>query len=616
MNTSRSEKSKRSSFCRRSFLLAAVAITSATGCQNITRRGQSPDEGLNLLTDTQPDSTKYVGAVTGVWGMNYASIEGVGLAGGLKNSGSNPAPGWQVEHLVRELKSREDLDNPKALLASKDTSLVLVKGHLPPGIRKGDNFDLEIRTLPKSETSSLFAGQLSRTRLRTMAVLGRKVREGQVLGVAQGGILIDSLFETRQDQSNQVRGLVLGGGIALEDRPLGLTIRADGHTYRQATEIAKSVNDRFTTIDNNGRIGVARAKSDKLIELQVPENYRHNVMRFVQVVQNTAYEETVNERVERLSQLERELGNPETCATAAARLESMGEESIPTLTRALRHPELEIRFHASQALAYLGESACVDVLKETAEIEPAFRWHALTALASLQASSAGEALKELMHSESAEARYGAFRSMKARSPNDHSVAGDWLAQDFYFHVIPSKTTPMIHASRSKVPEIVLFGEGQSVSEDFFYVESGLTIKGDGKGNVRIIRYVPGQDEIREVSSTMLSELIPALSRTGCNYSVLLRMLQDAKQNDMLQTRLAFDAIPKRRRKYANKESSENERSSRYVAGPMPDLFRPGQGSEQTSRRDDVARLTSLNEADGQKTQTGIWSKLNDRLKRN
>ena len=570
MKSTPSQKSKRSSFCRRSFLLTAVAIASATGCQNITRRGQSPDEGLASLTDREKsDKTSYVGAVTGVWGMNYASIEGVGLAGGLKSSGSNPAPGWQVEHLVRELKAREDIDNPKSLLASKDTSMVLVKGYLPPGIRKGDNFDLEIRTMPKSDTSSLFDGQINRTRLRTMAVLGRKVREGHVLGVGQGGILIDSLFESRQDQSNKVRGWVLGGGIALEDRPLGLSIRADGHTYRQATEIAKAINERFTTIDNNGRVGVARAKSDKQIDLLVPDTYRHNVMRFVQVVQNTAYNESVNERVDRLNLLENELGNPETSATAAARLESMGEEAVPVLTRALRHPELEVRFHAGQALAYIGDSVCVDVLRETAEIEPAFRWHALTALASLQAGSAGDALKELMHVESAETRYGAFRSMKARSPNDNEVAGDWLSQDFYFHVIPSKTEPMLHVSRSKSPELVLFGEGQSVSEDFFYVESGLTIKGDGKGSVKIVRYVPGEDEIRQVSSTLLAELIPALSKMGCSYSMLIRMLRDAKQNDMLQTRLVFDAIPKRRRKYTGNNPDANERSSRYIAGPMP-----------------------------------------------
>lgn len=609
-----SKSTLKTSLCRRLFLLGSVAVVGATGCNHITRRGQSPDDALPRLTDLQSEETKYVGAVTGVWGMNYASVEGVGLAGGLAGTGSNPAPSWQAQHLIRELKSRE-IANPKALLAEDGTSLVLVKGHLPPGVRKGDKFDLEIRTMPKSDTVSLFDGQLSRTRLRTMAVLGRKVREGHVLGVAQGSILIDSLFESRQDQSNKVRGWVLGGGVALEDRPLGLTIRADGHTYRQATSIAKSINERFTTIDNNGRVGVATAKSDKLIELLVPENYKLNVMRFVQVVQNTAYEETVNERVARLEQLETELSQPENCPTAAARLESLGEDAVPALVRALRHPELKVRFHAAQALAYIGDASGVEVLGEVAEVEPAFRWHALTALASLPNSTAGTVLKDLMHVESAETRYGAFRSMKARSPHDLSVAGDVLSREFSFHVIPSKTDPMLHVSRSRSPEIVLFGEGQSVTEDFFYIESGLlTIRGDGKGNLRIIRYVPGKEEVRKTCSTVLADLIPTLSDLGCSYSMLIRMLRDAKQNDMLETRLVFDAIPKRRRTYTSGESM-GERSNRYVAGKLPDFFRPEESDERPSRRDDIAQLEALEPEKEGATEPGIWSKMGAKFRR-
>lgn len=617
--SNRSSAKRRSISNRRSFLLlsaAAVAAVGSIGCKNITRRGQSPDEGLALLTDQPLDETKYVGAVTGVWGTEYASIEGIGLAGGLKGTGSNPAPSWQVDHLVKELKAREEIDNPKSLLATKNTSMVLVKGYLPPGIRKGDNFDLEIRTPPKSDSTSLFDGELSRTRLRTMAVLGRKVREGHVLGVGQGNIQIDALFESRQDQSNQVRGWVLGGGIAMEDRPLGLTIRADGHTFRQATSIAESINQRFTTIENHGRIGVATAKSDKLIEMLVPANYQHNVMRFVQVVQNTAYGETVSERVERLDLLESELSQPETCPTAAARLESIGEDATPILTRALRHPELEVRFHAAQALAYIGDATGVNVLGEAAESEPAFRWHALTALASLDQDSAADVLQDLIHVESAETRYGAFRSLKARSPHHPAVQGEILARDFFFHVLPSKTEPMLHVSRSKVPEIVLFGDEQAVSEDFLYVESGLTIKGDGRGQLRIIRYIPGGDEVRKVCSTQLVDLIPTLAELDCSYSVLIRMLRDAKQNDMLFTRLVFDAIPKRRRKYRDSASNDTqERSNRYIAGPMPDLFRPEKQGDKRPGRDDIAQLEMLEPEKTSTPKKGIWSRMSSRLRR-
>ena len=618
---SESRKRKQSSyFCRRAFLCGTLALVGATGCQNITRRGQSPDESGALLTlaeERQVDTTKYVGRVTGIWGNNYATIEGIGLAGNLKGTGSNPKPSWQTDHLSKELSSREEITNPKTLLANEDTAMVLVKAYLPPGIRKGDNFDLEIRTPPKSDTTSLFDGRLSRTRLRTLQVLGRKVREGHVLGLGQGSILIDSMFESRQDQSNRVRGWVLGGGVATKDRPLGLSIRTEDHTFRTSSDIAAAINERFTTIENQGRVGCATATTDKLIELLVPREYKHNISRYLQAVRNTAYNEAINDRVERLSQLDKELNEPLTCSVAAIRLEAMGEEGIPALTRALRHPDLEVRFHAAQALAYLGEEVGVEQLLEAAETEPAFRWHALTALATLEKGASTEALEELLHVESAETRYGAFRSLKAQSPFGPLVRGESLS-DFVLNVVPSKSEPMMHISRSKQNEIVLFGETQTVSDEVLYVESGLTVKGNGDGSIKITRYLPGEGEVRKVCSNQAVELLPTLSELGCSYSVIVKLLRDAQQNEMLNTRLVVNAIPKRRRKYRG-DRSTGEESKKYIADPIPDLFQPQQEQAEVVPKGDITRSenTETNEETEKSSiqQGRLWSKLEARAAR-
>ena len=603
----------RDNFSRRVFLCGTIALVGATGCQNITRRAQSPeDTEANLLAfaDDPVVSTNYVGLVTGVWGNNYAKIEGVGLAGNLDGTGSNPKPGWQTDHLTKELSSREDIDNPKTLLADDDTSMVLVKGYLPPGIRKGDNFDLEIRTAPKSDTTSLFDGRLSRTRLRTLQVLGRRVREGHVLGLGQGSILIDSMFESRQDQSNHVRGWVLGGGIATEDRPLGLTIRTDNHTFRTSSDIAAAINERFTTVENQGRVGCATAKTDKLIELVVPREYKHNVGRFLQAVQNTAYNENVNDRVERLTQLDKELNEPSKCKTAAVRLEAMGEEGVPALQRALKNPDLEVRFHAAQALAYLDDETGVPQLLEAAETEPAFRWHALTALATLNKQESTTALTELLHVESAETRYGAFRSLKAQSPFASLVRGEVLS-DFVMNIVPSKSEPMLHISRAKQNEIVLFGEAQTVSDDILYVESGLTVKGIGNDSVKITRYLPRAGEVVKVASTQLAELLPLLSEMGCSYSQINELLRDAAQNEVLNTRLVVDAVPKRRRRYRGDRSSQEE-SNKYITAPLPGLFRPEEEQEKVVPRDDIAQLDTP-ETEKSSIQSGrLWSKMKER----
>ena len=617
MNQRKSESRKRKQsnyFCRRVFLCGTLALVGATGCQNITRRGQSPDESTLLpLTEEQTVTTNYVGRVTGVWGNNYATIEGIGLAGNLRGTGSNPKPSWQTDHLSKELSSREEISNPKTLLANEDTSMVLVKGYLPPGIRKGDNFDLEIRTPPKSDTTDLFDGRLSRTRLRTLQVLGRKVREGHVLGLGQGSILIDSMFESRQDQSNNVRGWVLGGGVAVEDRPLGLSVRTDNHTFRTSSDIAAAINERFTTIENQGRVGCATAKTDKLVELLVPREYKHNIGWFLQAVGNTAYNEAVNDRVERLSELDRELNEPLTCPVAAIRLEAMGEEGVPALTRALRHPDLEVRFHAAQALAYLGEEAGVEQLLEAAETEPAFRWHALTALATLDKGASTEALSELLHVESAETRYGAFRSLKAQSPFGPLVRGEVLS-DFVLNVVPSKSEPMLHVSRSKQNEIVLFGEVQTVSDQILYVESGLTVKGNGNGSIKITRYLPGEGEVRKVCSNQAVELLPTLSEIGCSYSVIVKLLKDAQENGMLNTRLVVNATPKRRRKY-QADRSKGEESKRYITDPIPGLFHPEQEQQKVVPKGGIVSLDTPETEKSSIQQGRLWSKMEARAAR-
>ena len=167
--------------------------------------------------------------------------------------------------------------------------------------------------------------------------------------------------------------------------------------------------------------------------------------------------------MERLEKLDQQMGEPSAAAITSLRLEAYGKEGIPALKRALRHNDLEVQFHAAQALAYLGHADGVDVLKLSAKQEPAFRWHSLTALASLNDSSATKALEELLHVNSAETRYGAFRSLRVQAPVGPVTSGKWLAGDFYLHEIQSEAEPMMHFSRSKRPEIVVFGDQQTVA---------------------------------------------------------------------------------------------------------------------------------------------------------
>jgi len=417
-----------------------------------------------------------------------------------------------------------------------------------------------------------------------MEVLGRGVRKGHVLATAEGRVLINSLFETRDDLSNHRRGFILGGGVATTDRPLGLIVAGKATSIKMVRSMAHSINQRFTIVGDAGRQGVAEPKTDRMIDLQVPDEYQHNIGRFFQALLMIAFDESTADRVNRLASLDRKIADGETAKSVALELEAIGDEGIPSLKRALRHQDFEVKFPAAEALAYMGVSDGVQDLEFAAENEPAFRWHALMALTSLNSIDAREALVRLLHVNSIETRYGAFRALQTRSPEDMAVEGKWLADDFYYHVVPSTAPPVLHFSKSKRPEIVVFGENQTVSDNFLHVEPGLTVRGIGNGKVEIVRYSVDNGPIRKACSTQIAELIPTVASVGVDYSTLLSMFRDGKQNKLIDTRLVVNAVPR-----------IGTKSKDDLVGGLPD-FEPG---EKMSMESESELDASAGDVDGE-----------------
>ena len=578
-----------------SVLLLAMPLQ--IGCNNMIRRGQSPDEQLIKFNDApnlNQKDTKYVASICNVWGLNYEKIEGVGLATGLDGTGSSPAPSGQRDFLMRNLENDKEVKSIKAAVESKNTSIVLLRALMPPGIKKGERFDIEVgvMTSPKTDSSSLEYGLVRPTQLQALELLGRTVRKGNITANATGRVLIDSLFKTRQDDPDQLHGIIPGGGVCTKDRKIGLKVRTPETAVRVTRAIAHAINRRFTAYTTDGREGVAKPTTDRIVHLQIPNEYKHNIGRFLQVAMHVAVEENSADLVTRLDRLDREVADPSTTQRAALELEAIGEEAVPTLRRALQHHDPEVKFYVAQALAYMDEADGVDILKAAALEEPAFRWHALTALASLKHVSARTALESLTNVESAETRYGAFRAMMARSPKDPLVRGQWLVDDFHFHIVPSTAAPMLHISRSKRPEIVLFGANQTVADNFLYVESGLTVQGIGNERLRITRYIPSEGEFTKTCSTDIYEMIETLTDVGVDYTTFIKMFRDASKAKTLNTRFVINAVPMIGRKPSMAQAGKlrPEVSERYVAEPMTTLFSDGADSvdEVSSSSDDSA----------------------------
>ena len=192
-------------------------ILALQGCAGTNLRSQSP-EGLS---DTLEPRTRLVGDVARPFGHSPVSVEAVALVTCLDSTGEDPAPSSQRAALLHELQTI-GVQHPNQLLAAPSTALVLVRGNLPPGVQKGDRFDLEVQVPVHSEAASLRGGWLMETRLAQMAFLGGAVREGHTLAMGEGPVLVDPSAEGDKDRPLLVRGKVLGGGVALRSRDIGL----------------------------------------------------------------------------------------------------------------------------------------------------------------------------------------------------------------------------------------------------------------------------------------------------------------------------------------------------------------------------------------------------------
>ncbi|MEN6450500.1 MAG: flagellar basal body P-ring protein FlgI [Thermoguttaceae bacterium] len=590
---------------RRHFLLLACssALLGASGCSwfNGTMRSQSPDEAK-----ADEPHTKLIGDIavpTGIW---PARVEAIGLVTGLHGAGADPSPSPQRAALVEEMQIR-GIANPDTVLASGDVSLVMVQAYLRPGIQKGDRFDIELRVPSQNDTTSLRGGYLLETRLREMRLPDspteqQRVIRGKELALARGPVLVDPTADPK-DRVAQCRARIPGGGVCKKDRPLGLVlteghhnvlaesapdqdkVKARMHDAVYNSKVANAINKRFHTVRNGVKIGMAKAVDDQLVELQVHPRYKDNIARYMSVVRALPLSETAHQETERVGSLQAKLLDPETAAGAALELEAIGSNGVDTLLKGIQSKDNEVRFYSAESLAYLDRREAAEPLGEIAREQPAFRVFALTALSTMQDFAAYGQLRDLLSVPSAETRYGAFRALWAMNERDPLVKGEILGGQFHYHVLDVAGPPMIHLTRNRLAEIVLFGRNQSLLLPLVLnAGSEILVKSTPEGEVAVSKYSTADGDQRRTVSPQIDEVIRAVVELGGTYPDVVQMLEEAKKLGVLQSRLEVDALPEAGRSYdrpadegpagAEKASDDAEETKKSTApsSPSPELF--------------------------------------------
>jgi len=545
-------------------------------------RSQSPDE-----QEAEGPRVRLVGdlAVPFAACMAPMEVEAVGLVTGLHGTGSDPMPSPQRQLLFGEMQAR-GVRSPNAVLASPDTAMVLVRGVLRPGIQKGDLFDVEVRIPSRSETTSLRGGWLLPVELKPFAVMSdNRFHSGRVWGRAGGPVLVDPSADGKEDRVMSTRGRILGGGVALKSRPLGLELTPESQSVANSAGIEAAINRRFYSTYRGVRAGAAKAKTDRYVELTLYPKYKDNIQRYMRVVRALPLRESDTERQRRLKLLERQLLDPISSSRAALQLEAIGPQGVEVLRKGIASGHPEVRFYSAEVLAYLDHSEAAEPLAEAARDVPAFRVFALSALSAMDDLAAADELRELLNGSSAETRYGAFRALWAMSRHDPMVTGEQLGNQFSYYVLDTSGTPMVHVTRSRRPEIVLFGRDQRLDTPLM-VEAGnqIMVVGTEPDQIAVSKFAVGEMDQKRIVSNRIDEVIRAIVELGGTYPDVVQALQEAKEKGSLASRFEVDALPEAGRIYDRVVVEEpgpgNPDAQRLRSNsPVPELYAKLGGDE-------------------------------------
>ena len=144
---------------------------------------------------------------------------------------------------------------------------------------------------------------------------------------------------------------------------------------------------------------------------------------------------------------------------------------------------------------------------------------ALTALSAMEDFAAYEQLRDLLGVPSAETRYGAFRALWKMNGNDSLVKGEQIGDQFSYHVLDTQGPPMIHVTRNRRAEVVLFGQNQRLLTPLaLSAGTRIMVTSTGAQEIAVSKFTANEADQKRVVSTRVDDVIRAIVGTWRNLS--------------------------------------------------------------------------------------------------
>ena len=302
--------------------------------------------------ETTVDIDTTIGSLAEVFALETIGVEGYGLVGGLRGTGSSQCPPQIRQYLEQYIgkqlpEHKMDVDK---LIGSNDTAVVVVDGTMPAAVSDNQYFDVRITSLRSTQTTSLEGGWLYRCELKAKGKMGSL----KVLADAEGPVYIDKIDSLTTDKKS---GYILAGGTVLDKYKIYISLRQPDY------KIASSIRDRL-----NGRFGDATAKavSHNQVELNVPAEYARQKQRFISILGAMYLAETRQITRERIEVFADRLALGQDKPASEIALEAIGNESLGKLAVLLNLHNEEVRLRAARCMLNLGSDRGLETLRAIA----------------------------------------------------------------------------------------------------------------------------------------------------------------------------------------------------------------------------------------------------------
>ncbi|HUT29733.1 MAG TPA: flagellar basal body P-ring protein FlgI [Sedimentisphaerales bacterium] len=485
-------------------------------------------------TAAEAEVGRTIGSLAEIFGRESIAVDGYGLVGGLRGTGSSECPPNLREYLKQYILAQlaQGTVDVEKLISERTTAVVGIHGMMPPAAVKEQRFDLKVSALAETQTTSLEGGWLYRAELKASGPFGIATK---ALATAEGPIFLDTIGEAAPDKK---AGYVLAGGRILDDYSMTLVLRKPD--YLAARRISDMLNTRFGE-------WTANPASPDVVQLRVPAAYVEQKERFVSIVKAMYLGETPEFMEARAEAFVQRLAASDDKEGSEISLEAIGIASLKKLAALLSSSDEQVRLRAARCMLNIGSDEGLVTLRAIAlDRGSSYRIAALEAItAAARRKDAVSVGRILLRDDDFEVRLAAYEQL--RRMDDISITRELIGGNFYLEQIAQAQRREIYASRRGQPRIVLFGAPMSCRDNIFVQSASgdVTINAAaGQQYVSLVRKLPNRPKVVELRSSFeLADIIRTLCeepvveegytvRSGLNVSYdtaigLLRQLCDS-----------------------------------------------------------------------------------------